>query len=61
MTCIQRKIKKKRYTTRNGCTFVNRSVYFGPENGYNHAEILTPSTDSSQYSFVLEKDFEQYF
>jgi hypothetical protein len=27
----------------------------------NHAETLTPSTDSSQYSFVLEKDFEQYF
>jgi hypothetical protein len=37
------------------------SFVLAPKIAKNHAETLTPSTDSSQYSFVLEKDFEQYF
>jgi len=42
---------------------VTRSIYFGPENGYNHAETLTPILVliPVQYFFVLGKDFEQYF
>jgi len=37
------------------------SFVLAPKIAKNLAETFTPNTDSSQYSFVLEKDFEQYF
>jgi hypothetical protein len=61
MTCIQRKIKKNDIQLEMDVLLCIGHFVLATKIAKNHGETLTPSTDYSQYSFVLEKDFEQYF